>query len=216
MIKPGTMKRFFPEPIKSSSGRFKISHVVMDKAFVEREKNSACFTPGGYYEVWDLEPGTYVKLTDAEERYGREIIMSDTPMELRTNKPFVEHAHGNVLIAGLGIGFVLLTIQEKPEVKSITVVELQPELIELVQPKLSLNEKVKIVRADIFQWLPEEPERFNTIYFDIWNSICGDNYPQTKTLHARFRKYLNRKGDSQAWMDSWRRDEFKALHFNRY
>mgnify|MGYP000786328328 FL=1 len=42
--------------------------------------------------------------------------MSDTPMEKETNRDFVHNAHGNVLIGGLGIGLIILAIQNKEDV----------------------------------------------------------------------------------------------------
>ena len=71
-------------------------------------------------EFIGLQPGTYVKLIDKQ---AKEIVMSDTTMEQRTNYAVLYRANGHVLIGGLGIGMILLAIQEKPEVKSITVVE---------------------------------------------------------------------------------------------
>ena len=36
---------------------------------------------------------------------------------------FCCYAHGDMLIGGLGIGMIILAIQDNPEVKSITVIE---------------------------------------------------------------------------------------------
>ena len=49
--------------------------------------------------------------------------MSDTMGDRRTNSEFVWNADGDVLIAGLGIGLVLLAIQDKPNVRSVLVLE---------------------------------------------------------------------------------------------
>lgn len=48
-----------------------------------------------------ISPGKYVKLIIAGE-----LVMSDTPYEMNTNQKFVDKAHGNVLIGGLGIGLL--------------------------------------------------------------------------------------------------------------
>lgn len=209
MIKAGTMIKYFPKEVASPLGEFKIGHIVMDQAFIDREQMRASFTPGGCYEIMGLEPGTYVKLTSGSGG----IIMSDTPMEIRTNWDFIENAHGQVLIAGLGLGLVVLSIQSKKEVTSVTIVEKYREVVELVVPRIPLNMKVDIVVDDAFEWLPHEGEKFDTIYFDIWNIICGDHYPETKDLHKRFRKFLNRKENPKSWMDSWRREDFKSRYF---
>ena len=111
--------------------------------------------------------GKYVRLI-----HGSECVMSDTPMEKRTNREFVANAHGNVLIGGLGIGLILLAIQDKEDVKQITVVEKNKEVIELVGSQLQLNSKVHIVNDDVFEYKPLF--KYNTIYMDIWNYINED------------------------------------------
>lgn len=210
MIKPGTMIKYFPKEIKSVNGNFGIGHIIMDENSINGERLRGAF--GGhesYSEVYDLEPGIYIKLVSKEEG----IIMSDTPMEIRTNREFIEEAHGNVLVAGLGMGLVLLSIQGRKEVETITVVEKSQELIEFIVPHLPLTHKIEIRIGDIFEWLPKDGEKFDTIYFDIWGEISGDNYPQTKVLHKRFRKYLNKDSNLHWWMDSWRCADFKRKYF---
>lgn len=211
MIKPGTMVKYFPKPIKSALGNFMVDHTVMDEEFVKMEKLRGMLNAwrGAHMETYDLEPATYVKLVGK----GHGIMMSDTPMEIRTNREFMNEAHGDVIIAGLGLGIVLLSIQDNKDISSITVVELYAELIDLIAPRIPLNKKVKIVNADIFKWSPPKGAKYDTIYFDIWDEIGGDNYPATKELHKRFRKYLNKEGGLHWWMNSWRRDDFKRKYF---
>ena len=65
-----------------------------------------------------IDPGNYVRL-----RHNGQIVMSNTGMELRTNMDFCLKANGDVLIGGLGIGLIILAIQDNPEVRSITILE---------------------------------------------------------------------------------------------
>ncbi len=116
-----------------------------------------------------ISPSRYVRLL-----HKGECVMSDTNMEKRTNADFVINAHGNVLIGGLGIGLILLAIQDKEDVKQITVVEKNMEVIELVGSQLPLNSKVHIVHDDVFEYKPLF--KYNTIYMDIWNYINKDVY----------------------------------------
>lgn len=142
--------------------------------------------------------GKYIKLT-----HGGECVMSDTPMEKRTNTSFVINAHGNVLIGGLGIGLIILAIQDKEEVKQITVVEKNAEVIELVGKQLPLNSKVHIVHDDAFKYKPLF--NYNTIYMDIWNYINSDIYhKEMKPLISRYRRYLVPKSeDENRYIDCW-------------
>lgn len=210
-IKPGTMYKFFDSGAESDEGQFKTEYIVMDEDFIKLEKMRAAANPRMYYEVLDLAPGTYVKLIDTKTN---SLLMSDTPMELRTNSEFINKAHGQILIGGLGLGIVLLAIQDKPEVRGITVVEKHQKLVDFILARIPYNEKVVVYTRDIFEFIPhDEDVKYDTIYFDIWNDLSASNYPETKTLHKRFRKYLNRKENPNVWMDSWRRETFKDLYF---
>lgn len=151
-----------------------------------------------------ISPGEYVRLVSR-----RECVMSDTPMEKKTNEDFVRNAHGNVLIGGLGIGLIILAIQDKEDVKQITVVEKNREVIELVGKQLPLNFKVNIVNDDVFEYKPLI--KYNTIYMDIWNYINEDVYnKQMKPLISKYRKYLVPKSeDEYRYIDCWCKKQAK-------
>lgn len=145
-----------------------------------------------------IPPGRYIRLINRCD-----CVMSDTPMEKETNRDFVRNAHGNVLIGGLGIGLIILAIQDKEDVKKITVVEKNCEVIELVGKQLPLNSKVNIVNDDVFEYKPLL--KYNTIYMDIWNYINKDVYnKQMEPLINRYRKYLVPKTeDENRYIDCW-------------
>jgi hypothetical protein len=159
-------------------------------------------------EYTSLKSGTYVRLCD-RRRGADNVVMSDTFMERESNLEFYQHAKGDVLIGGLGMGMVLLAVQNKPEVHLATVVEIEQEIIDLVLPQLPLNSKVNLVQGDIFRFVTNH--LFDTIYFDIWNEVNAVNWKQMKKLHRRFRKNLKPGG----WMSSWRKEDTRKLH-HRY
>ncbi len=132
------------------------------------------------------------------------VMMSDTPMEQRSNRPVVQNAFGHVFIAGLGLGMILHPICAKANVTKVTVLEKNPDVIALVAK--TVPSKVEIVEADVFAWKPAQGQKFETLYFDIWPDICTDNLKQMTKLHRRFSHY---KADG-AWMGSWMWDELKA------
>lgn len=164
-----------------------------------------------------IDPGEYVRLMETRKHGWREVVMSDTPYEQRTNLDFMLHAKGDILIAGLGIGLILLPLFETAGVTSITVVEKHESIIQMILPQLlpyaqkSYPLPFRVFHADIESWLPPVGARYQTIYFDIWNDVCGDNWPQMKRLHKRFRKYLA-KGIDTAWIGSWEQDECRYQH----
>jgi hypothetical protein len=135
-----------------------------------------------------------------------ELVMSDTMMEKQSNRQFVREAKGDVLIAGLGIGMILLPTLNKAEVTSITVIEKEQDVIDLVSPHYQ-HDKLKVICADIFEWSPAKGQKFDTIYFDIWPNICIDNLDDMEKLHKRARSWRN-KG---CFLSSWMLDELRAL-----
>lgn len=157
-----------------------------------------------YALLHGMPNGKYIRLT-----HRGSVVMSDTGMEKRTNSAFCRKAHGKVLIGGLGIGLILLAVQDKEDVEHIIVIEKNQEVIDLVADQLPLNDKVEIVNGDVFDYVPQD--KYNTIYMDIWNFINSDVYEkQMKPLMSRYRKYLVKKTeDAERYIDCWCRNEAK-------
>lgn len=162
----------------------------------------------GRCEYRGLTVGKYVRLR--RNNGFSNVMMSDTWMEKRSNYGFFLNARGDVLIAGLGIGMVLMGIQNKPEVTSVIVIEKEQEIIDLVAKQLPLNSKVTIIHADIFEY--QTKQKFDCIYFDIWDNVCSDNWTEMKKLHAKFKS--RKKPD--AWISSWKKEETQDLHRRDY
>lgn len=179
----------FPEMAKilkpSRRGVAEISHYTLSKLDVLRE-----LIHGG-----PVEEGTVAVL-----RVAGRTMMSDTRHEKLTNCEIKREARGNVLIAGLGIGMILHPILAKPEVKTVTVIEKEGDVLGLVAPSLPQN-KLILVHADIFEWRPPDNEKYDCIYFDIWADGSDDLAKiERRKLAARFRKYKAADG----WMKSWK------------
>lgn len=154
-----------------------------------------------------ISPGTYARLTR-----GGGVWMSDTNLEQRTNLEAVRRATGDVLVAGLGIGLMVLPVLLKPEVRRVVVVELDPDVIDLVAQPLADAAgpdawKLSVVEADIFAWSPGQGQRFDLIWFDIWRDICTDNLAGIATLHQRFKGRKTPAG----WMGSWQAEHLRSL-----
>lgn len=154
-----------------------------------------------------ISNGDYIRL----EHKG-ECVMSDTDMEKRTNYSFCRKAHGDVLIGGLGLGLIVLAIQENPKVNHITIIEKSKEVIELVGKQLPLNSKVEIINADVFSWKPSKEKKYNCIYMDIWNWINSDIYKKEMIpLTRKYCHYLIAKDiDPSRFMDCWAKKQAKG------
>lgn len=154
-----------------------------------------------------IPEGEYVLLK------GPSVLMSNTPMEQRTNREFIDKANGDVLIGGLGIGLIILPIQDKENVKSITIIEKNKEVIELVSEQLPLNNKVNIIHSDIFNFMPDK--KYDTIYLDIWPYVNSDIYENEMIpLKNKYSKYLVSKNKNpDRFIKCWAESEAKAnLH----
>lgn len=142
--------------------------------------------------------GKYMRLT----RNGN-VVMSDTLMERNSNRSAFFQARGHVLVGGLGMGMALCGIQKKPEVSSVTVVESDQSLIDLM---LSCGlpvdeEKTVIVQGDVFTWSPGYPFKYDMLYFDIWDNICSDNRKDFTVLRKLYRKYRAKGSSIVFWSE---------------
>lgn len=131
-------------------------------------------------------PGKYTKLS-----YYNQVIMSDTPAEKRDHLNYILEAKGDVLVTGLGLGWVIEGLFLNPKVKTVTVIEKELDVLHLVGNHLQkkYSKKLNIICGDAF--CPPLPitAKFDCIWHDIWETICGDNWPEIKELRRIYRKY---------------------------
>lgn len=138
-----------------------------------------------------IVPGTYKKLVIANE-----VVMSNTRMEIITNREFVLSAHGNVLINGLGLGMVVEQLLKKDRVEHITIIEKDQTVIDLVAPVFKNEERVTIIKACAFEYQPPKGVIYDFVWHDIWTYIHPNNLVEMTRLH---RKY----GKRSHWQGSW-------------
>jgi len=201
--------RTFPDMVKiipaseRQPGRFYIEHMVVDN----HASMISSFNRGPYSYVSE---GTYCGLKRASENGNSSwdsLWMSDTQMERATNHDIVRQARGDVLIIGLGLGMVPYALCRKPEVTSVTVLELEPEVIALVAPHVT-HKKLRVICADGRQ-PPLRGRLFDTIYLDIWTNISSDNWKDMKPLLALYRKFRRAGGLVTGWLKEYVQREWK-------
>lgn len=127
------------------------------------------------------------------------VMMSNTQMEYRTNVKIVEAAHGDVLIAGLGIGMILEPMLQNPKVTSITVLEREQDVFDMVAGHFSeelASGKLRIVMADVFTWEPDR--RYDFVYHDIWHEISDCNLKEFDTLREKYAPFA---GEQHFWAE---------------
>ena len=111
---------------------------------------------------------SYLALTE-----GNNIWMSLNPNEIETMKPYIEKAKGNVLVLGLGMGYVPFMMALKPEAKNITIVEKDSDIISLfnalIYPNFKNKEKIKIIEDDAINFVKRQ-NKYDYIFADLWHS----------------------------------------------
>lgn len=147
---------------------------------------------------------------------GNKVMMSDVPMEKITNKNFIDNANGDVLIFGLGIGLIIFPLLQDKNINTITVVEYDLGLIEMVGPIIKKHDvfnKVKIIYGDAFLSKDKiENKLFDTIYFDIWISIMADNFKEMEYLRLMYKDKLNTLNE-KSFMDFWCYEYCKKINW---
>jgi len=104
-----------------------------------------------------------------------ETWMSLTPHEIESQELGCRHAFKHTVIMGLGMGWIAANVALNPHVTKVTVVELDPAVIELFKNSgaleslpLSVQRKITIINANAMEWRPAAMEAVNFLYADIW------------------------------------------------
>jgi hypothetical protein len=196
------LTEIYPRETLESSNYY-IARGLVTHEFIERIRmsNSPIENLADYYE-----PGKeHLFLISKTEG----VMMSDYPDEKITNQKFIENAYGDVLIFGLGIGLIVFPLINETDVRSITIVEKDPDLPGLVGPvikTLDTSSKVTILNGDVFEFADKLDQKYDTIYFDIWARITDESFDEMEKLHEMYRPLLR---SEESYMDSWRYDSKK-------
>lgn len=182
-----------PEPLpvpitKGKRGKWVIDTFTLTAADVRRDNLRNYFSKEAELMC---KPGTYTRLLDMKAI--DKVVMSNTPMEVRTNRDFIRAATGRVLISGLGLGMALKAVLDKPEVEFVKVIEIDEDLIQLVGPgfKKEIDEgRLVIVNADAFAYKPELGEKYDVAWHDIWSTIDDGNLVEMGRLKRKWAKRI--------------------------
>lgn len=104
---------------------------------------------------------------------GQNVWMSLNPNEIETMKPFINKAKGEVLVLGLGMGYVPFMMANKPEVRHITIIEKDKNIINLFNqvlfPSFTNKNKITIVQDDAIHYLNSK-KKYDYIFADLWHA----------------------------------------------
>jgi|TARA_R100000455_G_C6201388_1_gene72044 hypothetical protein len=112
-------------------------------------------------------------------------IMQDTDREYTEHDWLTQRMSGDILIGGLGIGMVHIPLLASDDVTSVTVVESEQAVIDLVWDHCAKDDRFTLVHDDIHTWTPPAGSSWDVGWFDTWlthdddgngNLITSDDY----------------------------------------
>ena len=97
-------------------------------------------------------------------------IMQDPTKEYREHQPLWDNATGHVLIGGLGIGFVNQKLMDNPNVTSVTIVEIEQDVVDLVWEHCAKDDRFTLIIDDIETWDIPSDSSWDIAWFDTWDT----------------------------------------------
>lgn len=126
--------------------------------------------------------------------YG-DVVMEDTPREIKKHLPILLAAHGRVLISGLGLGCVVRGLLSRPAVKSIDIVEIDDDVISMVWPEFAGDPRCNLFYEDAEKITIARRAHWDFAWHDVWHE-----HDALATIHMRllqrFDPFVDRQG---AW-----------------
>lgn len=119
--------------------------------------------------------------------------MTLMPNEINTTTPAVRDSRGKVLTYGLGLGYFTYMAHLKPEVDSVTVVEISDDAIDLfktyILPQFPHPDKINIIKSDAFEYAENimGGESFDFVFVDLWHDPSDGC-----ELYLRMKQYEDR------------------------
>lgn len=142
--------------------------------------------------------------------------MSLTPMEVQSAALAILLAKGHIAVGGLGLGYFVLRAAAKPEVKAMTVYEINPELIAWFNEAFADRQgfdKIRIVSGDMRKTC--KGVEADLAYVDIYDALLPNEViTDSRALRRknRFRQYIY-WGWERVWFDARRHGVVKSTLF---
>lgn len=183
------------------------TYVTFGKYTITKETNIPMVAQNliDYYGGQNLigQSNYYYQLT----RDNKTVVMDTGDFEKLTNKYFLDNANGDVIVFGVGMGFVIFPLLQDPTITSIKIVEYDQEIIDYVGGIIKqndVNNKVTIVQGNVKTYYQEVTnEQYDFVYIDYWDYLTPEAYnemAQYPTLYQGFKK------DSNSIIFSWCQD----------
>jgi hypothetical protein len=116
---------------------------------------------------------------------------------------------GDCLEIGLGLGVCSAYILGHKKVKSLTSVELSPDVIKLYKQMNKVDPRHTLICGDGLDYIIQTDSKFDFIFLDFYSLIDEDTIEELKVYVSTSRRILNEGGTIHAWLDIYTPDEFK-------
>jgi len=120
-------------------------------------------------------------------------IMQDSEAEYNEHQWLWDNAEGNILIGGLGLGLIHQPLIDNPDVTSVTVVELEQDVVDLVWADCPKDGTFSLVVDDFETWTPSNGSYWDVIWCDTWlvdNPLTLAEYKTAMT--TKYGPYCNK------------------------
>lgn len=155
-----------------------------------------------FKKKFHYENGDYYENVILYDRKQSRTMMDNSNLEIDTCKKFIDNANGDVLIFGLGLGFVVFPLLRDDSIKSIKIVEFDSGVIDMIEPiikKYDPFNKVKIVQGDVFNYHKSMNSKFDSIWIDIWNKFEESERKEAIELYNIYINFVNDGGYIDYW-----------------
>ncbi len=149
---------------------------------------------------WKIESFQIDSIKYQQLTYKGIVIMANTPEIIEKYIAFLAIAEGNVLINGLGMGMCSQHLLNKVNVSSLTVVEFNKTVIELIVPNFAHYPNHRVVHANAFEFQPPKDMIYDFVWHDIWTLYSAKNL---KEIDILFEKYQ----EIALWQGAWARED---------
>jgi hypothetical protein len=138
------------------------------------------------YELYWVRSRFIVRALERRVKNGFwQVWMIDEPLHWIGLKRYVEKLPpGEVLVGGLGLGLCLHHMALSDRFTKITVVEIDPDVIDLVRPTLPSDDRVTIVNDDFYCYL-QPGMKFDGI---LWDLAVGTPEGKAKDIATALRR----------------------------
>lgn len=129
-------------------------------------------TEGTWGDISIVKSGSYLDLIHSGEQWHS--LNTKNKREIYEQYSSYDLAYGDVLVSGFGFGYTTLWIASKPEVKSVTVIEVSQDVVDAFLANNQLPENVSVIIEDIN--LYKSNKKYDCIFFDHFNYLKEDNF----------------------------------------